>query len=89
MAHPWTKERPLNAWVKGGSSVINKTGSWRVQRPVLDLSKCKNCSICWIYCPEGVIDRANNYAIDFEYCKGCGICAKECPSGAIAMEKEE
>ncbi len=41
-----------------------KTGSWRVQRPVIDLERCtpakrgtEACFICWLYCPDCVISR--------------------------------
>jgi pyruvate ferredoxin oxidoreductase delta subunit len=64
------------------------TGSWRVQRPVVDQQKCTKCQLCWVYCPEAVIDR-KEITIDYRYCKGCGVCAVECPTGAISMEKEE
>ncbi len=71
---------------KPGSSIENKTGSWRVMKPVKDDSKCKNCGRCWMFCPEMAIDE--NFNINYDYCKGCGICAKECPFGAIVMAKE-
>ncbi len=72
-----------------------KTGSWRVQRPVIDLEKCtparrgtEACFICWLYCPDCVISRTVPPTIDYEYCKGCGICAEECPTKAISMIDE-
>ena len=72
-----------------------RTGSWRVLRPVLNLSRCipakkksMSCFICWLYCPDGVISRTIPPEIDYEYCKGCGICAEECPSKAIDMMEE-
>ena len=41
-----------------------RTGSWRVQRPVIDLERCtpakrgaEACFICWLYCPDCVISR--------------------------------
>jgi 2-oxoacid:acceptor oxidoreductase delta subunit (pyruvate/2-ketoisovalerate family) len=71
---------------------IGKTGDWRTYRPVIDSEKCTKCGMCYLYCPEGVIqlnDETNEYEIDLDYCKGCGICAKECPSKAIRMDLEE
>ena len=72
-----------------------RTGSWRVQRPVLNTETCtpakrgtEACFICWLYCPDNVISRTIPPVIDYEYCKGCGICAEECPTKAITMIDE-
>ncbi len=72
-----------------GSSIANRTGGWRVSRPVLEPSKCTNCLLCWFYCPEGSIKRgAKVVDIEYDYCKGCGVCADVCAPKAIAMERE-
>jgi len=74
---------------KPRSSIENKTGGWRTKRPVIDVEKCVNCLICWIYCPDASIIRLEKYvAVDYDYCKGCGICAEECPRKAITMVEE-
>ena len=69
-----------------------KTGTWRLKRPVIDHSKCIRCRLCWLYCPDNVIEIHENsddfIAIDYQYCKGCGICANECPTKAITMIEE-
>ncbi len=70
-----------------GWSCDNLTGGWRTLRPKLDSELCINCDLCWLFCPEGCIDR-DGYEINFDYCKGCGICAEECRPGAIVMERE-
>lgn len=76
--------------VKPRSSLGNKTGSWRLHRPVMDSEKCTECGICELYCPDVCILRIEpHYVIDYDYCKGCGICAHECPTGAIQMVSEE
>ena len=67
--------------------VSGQTGSWRLERPVLDKELCTSCLFCWAYCPEAVIDR-ESLEIDYTYCKGCGVCAVECPAHAIKMMKE-
>lgn len=73
-----------------GSSLKYKTGDWRAFRPVIDVEKCVNCLLCWIYCPDGAIIRLENHvAVNYDYCKGCGICKTECPVGAIKMVEEE
>lgn len=71
-----------------GWSEDNKTGAWRSLRPIKFDDKCTNCSLCWLYCPEGCITR-DEFKINYTYCKGCGICAAECPPKAIVMEREK
>jgi len=75
---------------EGGTSVKYKTGEWRSgSKPSADKSKCTNCLICWIYCPEPtIVPGEKNVEIDLTYCKGCGICAAECPVKAISMVGE-
>jgi len=66
-----------------------RTGLWRLQRPVVDAGRCRGCMLCWLYCPESVIEIVDGKAvIDYEYCKGCGVCASVCPFKAIRMEGE-
>jgi len=80
---------------KHGPGDAGKTGSWRVERPVIDFSKCTPakkgkaaCHLCWLYCPDGVVTKDIEPQINLEYCKGCGICAEECPTKAIDMIEE-
>jgi len=79
---------PLS-WPTEGS--MGKTGSWRIFRPEVNYSKCKKCTICWVFCPDAAITRQQDDSpkIDYDYCKGCGVCANECPVKAIAMVREE
>jgi 2-oxoacid:acceptor oxidoreductase delta subunit (pyruvate/2-ketoisovalerate family) len=70
-----------------GSTVRNKTGSWRTFKPVSDREKCVECFNCYLFCPEGCID--TDFNIDYDFCKGCGICKNECPVNAIDMEIDE
>ncbi len=74
-----------------GNASQYQTGYWRSQRPIFDRSKCnKKCTLCYIFCPEGCIERnAEGYfEADLFYCKGCGICAEECRRKAITMVEE-
>lgn len=73
--------------VMPGSSIQNKTGSWREFKPVIDMNKCNKCMLCFIFCPDGCIN-PETYGVDYEHCKGCGICAQECPLKAIEMVEE-
>lgn len=73
-----------------GNSVKNKTGGWRMVRPVVDLKKCIGCGKCWALCPDNAIKIVNKKSvIDYDYCKGCKICAHVCPVKAISIVQEE
>lgn len=80
---------------EAGEGDAGNTGSWRVERPVIDMSRCTPakrqkdaCYLCWMFCPDGVISKELEPEIRLEYCKGCGICAEECPTKAIEMVAE-
>lgn len=87
----WEKESdmPLMA-MSLAKMTINKTGSWRNLRPVLDKEKCNKCGICWKFCPDVSIeiDEEDYPVVILDFCKGCGICAVECPKDAFEMVKE-
>ncbi|MDA8333419.1 MAG: 4Fe-4S binding protein [Peptococcaceae bacterium] len=87
MEHPWYRERPFAAWWPAGYSRAKKHPG-REEYPVIDHSRCSRCSLCFIFCPEGIIARGEEYSMDLDYCKGCGVCAQECPVGAIQMHRE-
>lgn len=73
-----------------GNSEQYETGSWRSHRPVIDMERCTNCMICWVYCPDSsiTVEDGKVTGIDVTHCKGCGICAQECPRKAIKMVEE-
>ncbi len=80
----------LIPYSKPGSTVENKTGSWKAFRPKVDFNLCVKCGICHNFCPEGIMGNPKKAPIiDFEYCKGCSICATECPVKAIIMIREQ
>ena len=73
-----------------GKARDNRTGSWRVFKPVFDHEKCSKCGLCVLICPEGCIEENDDLpVVDYSYCKGCGVCAEECPQDAIEMVQEE
>lgn len=73
-----------------GSTKENKTGSWKLQIPIIDKKKCANCLTCVQFCPENCIKVKNDKLdyIDLNYCKGCLICKNECPAKAITSKEE-
>ncbi|MEE9520432.1 MAG: 4Fe-4S binding protein [Dehalococcoidales bacterium] len=76
--------------IEPGSASQYQTGSWRTERPIIDLDKCNKCGLCYIFCPDVAIGlNGEGYPeTDLFYCKGCGICAVECPKKAITMVEE-
>lgn len=74
-----------------GNASQYQTGSWRTERPIIDLDKCTKCGLCYVFCPDMAI-KVNDEGYpetDLFYCKGCGICVAECPKQAITMLEEE
>lgn len=79
-----------------GAGVLPTVNSgFRTFHPIFDHDKCVRCMFCWIYCPEGCIDKTTvgedgkiMLEVDMDYCKGCGICANECPTKCISMVKD-
>jgi len=72
------------------SAILRDTGSWRMERPEIELAKCKRCFLCYLYCPETAIrlDTENFPHIDYDHCKGCLICYEECPTEAVTRRVE-
>ena len=67
------------------------TGGWRTGlKPSADLSRCVDCLLCWLHCPDSaiVLDGTAFAGFDFDFCKGCEICEEVCPVDAIAMVPE-
>jgi len=72
------------------TATLRHTGSWRMERPEIELAKCKRCFLCYLYCPDAAIrlDEDNYPHLDYDHCKGCMICSAECPTQAIARRVE-
>lgn len=79
-----------NVYAEGNSKGF-KTGDWRVNRPIWDEEKCKQCLLCFPVCPDSSIQLEGEKmnGIDYFHCKGCGVCAQVCPFDAIEMKPED
>ena len=76
---------------KPGSSLSNKTGSWRTEaKPKFLRKACIACRMCVFSCPEGIVEgkAKNEFSTDLNYCKGCGLCAELCPKKDVVMVAE-
>jgi len=73
-----------------GNAAMRHTGSWRVERPVVDRDICTRCGLCFVECPDGAVslDEEGYPVIDYDHCKGCMICRQVCPVVAIETKKE-
>lgn len=73
-----------------GNAGLRNTGSWRVERPVIDTDICTRCGLCLVVCPDGAIalDEEGYPVIDYDHCKGCLICRQRCPVEAIGRQRE-
>jgi 2-oxoacid:acceptor oxidoreductase delta subunit (pyruvate/2-ketoisovalerate family) len=70
---------------------VPRTGGWRTGvKPAVDLSRCIDCLLCWVYCPDSAVALEGTAFAGFDYdvCKGCELCAEVCPQGAIEMVDE-
>ena len=74
----WPDLTPGCEIYEGGTSVLTKTGEWRVVTPKWLQDKCKQCVLCAPFCPD----------FDYDHCKGCGICAQVCPFSAIEWKED-
>jgi 2-oxoacid:acceptor oxidoreductase delta subunit (pyruvate/2-ketoisovalerate family) len=88
---PWS-DLPPGGVVEPGQAERPATGAWRTGlKPEVDLTRCVDCLLCWIYCPDSavVLDGESFAGFDLEHCKGCEICAQACPVEAITMVAED
>lgn len=71
----------------GEKNIGFKTSFSRYQRPIINSSRCTDCKLCSLYCPDGAID-FDKIQVDYDYCQGCGICSQVCPPKAVEMKSE-
>jgi len=84
---------PGGVMTQKDTSLVNKTSSWRTQKPIWLPEKCIHDLLCVHFCPEKAIKAKKDkmQGFDYTYCKGCGICEEICPvkPKAIKMEEEK
>lgn len=79
---------PVGGTVPSGMITEGNAGM-RTFRPIIDHSKCVRCLRCYVFCPDGAIEKSSdNIEVNLDFCKGCGVCAHECKPKAITMEEE-
>jgi 2-oxoacid:acceptor oxidoreductase delta subunit (pyruvate/2-ketoisovalerate family) len=85
-------ELPVGGIVRPSDAPRPRTGGWRTGvKPAVDLSRCVNCLLCWLYCPDSAVrlDGTAFTGFDEDSCKGCELCAEVCPVGAIEMVADD
>lgn len=65
---------------------------------VVDIERCKGCSVCVVNCPLDVLalsDEVNGKGYHFsvmknpEECTGCASCAMVCPDSVITVYRQK
>ena len=88
---PW-QELATGGAVRPDPAERPRTGGWRTGlRPEVELAKCVDCLLCWVYCPDSAIKVIDGVfaGFDLDLCKGCEICATVCPAETIAMVADD
>jgi uncharacterized Fe-S center protein len=74
----------------GCASRAGKLDQHSTVHPRVNAKQCRNCSICFEFCPADAIVQAEGHVtIDPRKCIGCGECLVVCKPGAIKMKWDE
>jgi uncharacterized Fe-S center protein len=74
----------------GCASRAGKLDQHSTVHPRVNAKQCRNCGVCFDFCPEDAIVQAEGHvAIDPAKCVGCGECLVVCKPGAIKMKWDE
>ncbi len=74
----------------GCASRAGKLEQHSTVHPRVNAKQCRNCGLCFDFCPEDAIVQAEGHvAIDPKKCVGCGECLVVCKPGAIKMKWDE
>lgn len=66
-------------------TLLGFVSRYSIFRPVIDESKCKNCSLCSRRCKAACID-FKNHRIDYSRCVACMNCLDTCKHDAIHLQ---
>lgn len=86
------EELPLAGALRPEETERLRTGGWRTGvKPAVELERCVDCLLCWLYCPDSAIrlDGTAFAGFDYDVCKGCELCSVVCPAGAISMVADD
>jgi uncharacterized protein (DUF362 family)/Pyruvate/2-oxoacid:ferredoxin oxidoreductase delta subunit len=76
---------PLVWGPKKFHSLIRK---YLVQRPVVNLSRCRSCGECWGICPaKAILPKDSAVVFDYEKCIRCYCCIEVCPHAALKTKE--
>lgn len=60
-------------------------------KPVIDQSLCKDCALCFSFCPKNIFiqdeEEASISVGPSDECIGCKVCEKMCPELAIQVKE--
>jgi uncharacterized Fe-S center protein len=74
----------------GCASRAGKLDQHSVVHPRVNVKQCRNCSVCFAFCPADAIVQAEGHVtINPAKCIGCGECLVVCKPGAIKMKWDE
>jgi len=70
----------------GCASRAGKLDQHSVVHPRVNPKRCRNCGLCFDFCPAGAVVQAEGHVlIDGKKCIGCGECMVACKYGAIRV----
>jgi len=74
----------------GCASRAGKLDQHSTVHPRVNAKQCRNCGVCFAFCPEDAIIQAEGHVtIDPGKCVGCGECLVVCKPGAIKMKWDD
>lgn len=84
----WRNGRTYCNTVCPVGTVLGFFSRFSLFRPVIETSKCKNCSLCSRLCKAACIDYEHHH-IDHSRCVACMDCIDTCKHGAIKLKRRK